>query len=75
MLLATAAFDPKILLSLVLLLISLHFVFPSTILSNIQQDTNQIAHCQKYNDGKINRTRQQSYGKRQQLTLGMTILV
>lgn len=73
MLLAIAAFDPKFFFHLVL--ITLHFVFPSIILSNILQDANQTAYHQKGNDGKINRTHQQSYGKRQQLKLGETILV
>lgn len=68
MLLATAAFDPKFFFHLVL--ITLHFVFPSIILSNRLQDTNQTAYQQKGNDCKINSTRQQSYGKRQQLDIG-----
>lgn len=65
MLLAIAAFDPRLSFNLVLL--TLHFVFPSAILSNILQDTNQTAFHQKGNDCKINRTYQQSCGKRQQL--------
>lgn len=65
MLLAIAAFDPRLFFHLVLL--TLHFVFPSAILSNILQDTNQTAFHQKGNDCKINRTHQKSRGKRQQL--------
>lgn len=61
MLLAIAAFDPRLSFNLVLL--TLHFVFPSAILSNILQDTNQTAFHQKGNDCKINRTHQQSCGK------------
>lgn len=73
MLLAIAAFDSKFFFHLVLR--TLHFVFPSIVLSNILQDTNQTAYHQKGNGCKINRTHQQSYGKRQQLKLGKTILV
>lgn len=65
MLLAIAAFDPRFFFHLVLL--TLHFVFPSAVLSSILQDTNQTAFHQKGNDCKINRTHQQSCGKRQQL--------
>lgn len=65
MLLATAAFDPRFFFHLILL--TLHFVFPSAVLSNILQDTNQTVLHQKGNDCKINRTHQQLCGKRQQL--------
>lgn len=65
MLLAIAAFDPRFFFHLVLL--TLHFVFPSAVLSSILQDTNQTAFHQKGNDCKTNRTHQQSCGKRQQL--------
>lgn len=65
MLLAIAAFVPRFFFHLVLL--TLHFVFPSAVLSNILQDTNQTAFHQKDNDCKINRTHRESCGKRQQL--------
>lgn len=65
MLLAIAAFDPRLFFHLVHL--TLHFVFPSATLSKILQDTNLTAFHQKGNDCKINRTHQQLCGKRQQL--------